>query len=90
MSTPLSRSSRHLYRSVQRAARGFEDYNFRAYFVRRSREDWRADTSAAAASKDFLADQKQHLQMLRRQGALSQLYPSPRYLGEDKGDRGSE
>mmetsp|Transcript_27253 Transcript_27253/g.43729 ORF Transcript_27253/g.43729 Transcript_27253/m.43729 type:complete len:87 (+) Transcript_27253:128-388(+) len=76
----VSREVLHLYRQVLRAAGSFRDYNFRSYFSRRAREDFRAFLEkrqvgdAATSEEAFLEDTTRHLGMLRRQGTLSQLY----------------
>mmetsp|Transcript_122561 Transcript_122561/g.381536 ORF Transcript_122561/g.381536 Transcript_122561/m.381536 type:complete len:88 (-) Transcript_122561:84-347(-) len=70
-----------LYRQVLRAASSFTDYNFRSYFLRRAREDfrvfetrWRKGDIDTTAQEAFVKDTTKHLGMLRRQGVLSQLY----------------
>mmetsp|Transcript_22856 Transcript_22856/g.71905 ORF Transcript_22856/g.71905 Transcript_22856/m.71905 type:complete len:89 (-) Transcript_22856:172-438(-) len=72
-----------LYRDVLRAAGTFTDYNFRHYFLRRAKEDfrvfessWKRGTIDAAGQEAFVRAGKQHLGMLRRQGAISQMYES--------------
>eukprot|EP00391_Amoebophrya_sp_Ameob2_P014068 CAMPEP_0178999848 /NCGR_PEP_ID=MMETSP0795-20121207/10326_1 /TAXON_ID=88552 /ORGANISM="Amoebophrya sp., Strain Ameob2" /LENGTH=71 /DNA_ID=CAMNT_0020692743 /DNA_START=177 /DNA_END=389 /DNA_ORIENTATION=+ len=64
-----------LYRSILRAAHKFEDYNFRAYFMRRAREDWRQPVR----SENFEKEQRNHLHVLQRQAVISSFYPSPTY-----------
>mmetsp|Transcript_5023 Transcript_5023/g.10123 ORF Transcript_5023/g.10123 Transcript_5023/m.10123 type:complete len:88 (-) Transcript_5023:186-449(-) len=72
-----------LYRQVLRAAGSFTDYNFRNYFLRRAKEDfrvfenrWRKGEVDGAAQKAFIKEETKHLGMLRRQGILSQMYES--------------
>mmetsp|Transcript_73205 Transcript_73205/g.136801 ORF Transcript_73205/g.136801 Transcript_73205/m.136801 type:complete len:88 (+) Transcript_73205:78-341(+) len=71
----------HLYRQVLRAAGSFSDYNFREYFLRRARDDFRGfalrskiGSLDAAGTDAFLQDARENLQMLQRQSTLSQLY----------------
>mmetsp|Transcript_25249 Transcript_25249/g.57332 ORF Transcript_25249/g.57332 Transcript_25249/m.57332 type:complete len:88 (-) Transcript_25249:158-421(-) len=73
----------HLYRQVLRAAGSFTDYNFRRYFVRRAKEDfrvfesrWRKGEVDRDAQEAFMKEGTQHLGMLRRIGVLSQMYES--------------
>mmetsp|Transcript_71284 Transcript_71284/g.149025 ORF Transcript_71284/g.149025 Transcript_71284/m.149025 type:complete len:91 (+) Transcript_71284:107-379(+) len=70
-----------LYRQVLRSANSFADYNFRCYFQRRTREDFRTffaryqkgeiDDTAKAA---FLKEGRHNAEVLHRQSVLSQLY----------------
>mmetsp|Transcript_6179 Transcript_6179/g.14766 ORF Transcript_6179/g.14766 Transcript_6179/m.14766 type:complete len:88 (-) Transcript_6179:63-326(-) len=71
----------HLYRQVLRAAGSFSDYNFRAYFLRRARDDfrgfglrWQRGSIDAAGTDAFLQDANETLGMLKRQSTLSQMY----------------
>mmetsp|Transcript_47255 Transcript_47255/g.136127 ORF Transcript_47255/g.136127 Transcript_47255/m.136127 type:complete len:91 (-) Transcript_47255:111-383(-) len=76
-STELTR----LYRQILRNAGTFSDYNFRCYFQRRAREDFR-DFSAKklrgevddAAHKAFIERSQEQLNMLKRQGTLNSFY----------------
>mmetsp|Transcript_56967 Transcript_56967/g.112229 ORF Transcript_56967/g.112229 Transcript_56967/m.112229 type:complete len:89 (-) Transcript_56967:266-532(-) len=72
---------KHLYRHTLRAAGGLTDYNFRCYFQRRAREDFRQFASRQsrgevdAAGKDaFVASSQETLAMLKRQALVSTLY----------------
>lgn len=76
--TPLS-----LYRSLLRQAKSMKDYNFRMYAQRRVKAGFSKnlhlrgeDISAAIASGI------EQLEVLKRQAALSQLYPSARSVME--------
>eukprot|EP00811_Abedinium_folium_P015445 NODE_24404_length_626_cov_2.973948.p2 GENE.NODE_24404_length_626_cov_2.973948~~NODE_24404_length_626_cov_2.973948.p2 ORF type:complete len:88 (-),score=27.88 NODE_24404_length_626_cov_2.973948:183-446(-) len=71
----------HVYRQTLRAAGEFGHSNFRAYFLRRARADYRVFTKAydageldAAAQKRFLRESSDHLAMLKRQSVMSRLY----------------
>mmetsp|Transcript_66557 Transcript_66557/g.81478 ORF Transcript_66557/g.81478 Transcript_66557/m.81478 type:complete len:85 (+) Transcript_66557:3-257(+) len=67
-----------IYRSTLRAASKFTDYNFRHYFARRAREDFRAFYSNQpvddASQKAFLQKAQENLNMLERQSTVSQMY----------------
>mmetsp|Transcript_42689 Transcript_42689/g.87146 ORF Transcript_42689/g.87146 Transcript_42689/m.87146 type:complete len:85 (+) Transcript_42689:74-328(+) len=67
-----------IYRGTLRAASKFTDYNFRHYFARRAREDFRAFYGSTqvddASRKAFLEKAKENLNMLERQSMVSQMY----------------
>mmetsp|Transcript_21492 Transcript_21492/g.64148 ORF Transcript_21492/g.64148 Transcript_21492/m.64148 type:complete len:89 (-) Transcript_21492:87-353(-) len=72
-----------LYRSTLRAAGLFTDNNFRHYFARRAKEDFRAfagrlkqGKADSEAKEAFMAQGQENLAMLKRQGMVSQLYKS--------------
>eukprot|EP00013_Stygamoeba_regulata_P021569 CAMPEP_0177647846 /NCGR_PEP_ID=MMETSP0447-20121125/10515_1 /TAXON_ID=0 /ORGANISM="Stygamoeba regulata, Strain BSH-02190019" /LENGTH=80 /DNA_ID=CAMNT_0019150453 /DNA_START=73 /DNA_END=315 /DNA_ORIENTATION=- len=74
-----------LYRSMLRSARRFPTYNFREYFSRRVREDFRAarDSSMSEAQQDaFLAAQREKARALARQSTISSLYSHTRLVVE--------
>ncbi|KAJ2500247.1 OTU protein [Coemansia sp. RSA 1972] len=73
-----------LYRSSLRAAQQFETYNFRKYFYRRTRDQFRAasgltDTQAIAAS---LAEARGELKVMQRQGVLNKMFAHNRTVIE--------
>jgi hypothetical protein len=62
-----------LYRKMMRTAAQFENYNFREYFLRRTRDSFRQH--AAAPDNTALVDQAlQDLQVLKRQAQISQMF----------------
>eukprot|EP00438_Fugacium_kawagutii_P026314 Skav227414 [mRNA] locus=scaffold950:102632:104686:+ [translate_table: standard] len=67
-----------VYRGTLRAASKFTDYNFRHYFARRAREDFRAFYGSQqvddASRKAFLEKARDNLNMLERQSMVSQMY----------------
>mmetsp|Transcript_97134 Transcript_97134/g.296814 ORF Transcript_97134/g.296814 Transcript_97134/m.296814 type:complete len:90 (-) Transcript_97134:16-285(-) len=84
MAVPPPGELSRLYRHILRAAGSFTDYNFRCYFQRRAREDFRgfADRCRrgemdAAGTETFLQGSQEHLEMLKRMGVVSQLYAAP-------------
>jgi hypothetical protein len=66
---------RAAYRGSLRAARGFTDPAFKAYFFRRTKETFREHAAAPATSdKDFLADMKKRDAVLNRQAIVHNMY----------------
>ncbi|KAJ2660286.1 hypothetical protein IW148_003884 [Coemansia sp. RSA 1199] len=73
-----------LYRSSLRAAQQFETYNFRKYFYRRTRDQFRAasgltDTQAVGAA---LAEARGDLKVMQRQGILNKMFAHNRTVIE--------
>ena len=76
-------AARGLYRDLIRASKGFSNYNFREYTLRRVRESFRegvtlADSSATTAYKEG----RVQLDMMRRQATVSQLFPQSKHAME--------
>lgn len=69
---------RLLYRRLMQVCRKFKDYNFREYFLRRSREEFREKAWSLEDSKSFL-------ELLQRQSALQALYPCEKSIIESIG-----
>ena len=65
-----------LFKEMIRASNNFTDYNFRTYFVRRVREEFkRHDNVKSPEERDkFIAEAEKMLGVLQRQSALSQFY----------------
>ena len=83
---PVSRSATiGLYRDLLRAARGFNNYNFREYALRRVREDVREGSTLSGDDALQLAYERgrQQLAMLRRQSAISAMFPQERHAMEE-------
>ena len=81
---PSQAASVALYRDLLRASKGFTNYNFREYALRRVRETMRENasiTDAAAASRAY-AEGRVQLDMLRRQAAVSALFPQEKHAME--------
>ena len=70
--------ARALYRNLLKASMRFQDYNFRSYFVRRTKEEFRR----GELTSESLALGKSQLEVLQRQATLQSLYPSPKSILE--------
>lgn len=64
-----------LYRRILRAARVIDHPNFRYFFIRKAREDFRGDLAVTDLA-NFQADQMQKMEQLQRIGPLFKSYPS--------------
>ncbi|TFY76521.1 hypothetical protein EWM64_g7493 [Hericium alpestre] len=91
---PSSRSILQLYANMLRASRSFSSYNFRQYFVRRTKSTFREiqnETDPARLST-FYNDTAKELAVLKRSGIVNQLYGGWRLVVEkqkpsrDRGD----
>ncbi|KAG7907490.1 hypothetical protein KL905_003406 [Ogataea polymorpha] len=63
-----------LYRQFLRYSRQFENYNFREYFLRRSREEFRKLKEFDGDTSAIIEKAKKELGVLRRQSKISQMY----------------
>ena len=72
-----------LYKQMLRAARGFDNYNFRDYTLRYVRDDFRAHrgADAAAAAELYAKGLEQHDQ-LKRLATVSSLFPEQKHAME--------
>jgi len=68
-----------LYRSLVRSSKQFASYNFREYFLRRTREDFRQYRGETDPTKiqELLAYGQTELQVIQRQAQISRLYAAP-------------
>lgn len=66
----------HLFKQMLRASNNFTDYNFRAYFTRRVKEEFRRHGNVKSPKEQdkFIAEAEKTLGILQRQSALSQFY----------------
>lgn len=73
-----------LYRNLLRAAAKFSSYNFRNYAFRRIRDDFVANKAVSDPEKlkELLTNSRNQLDILRRQGTISQMYASPELVVE--------
>ena len=72
-----------LYKSLLRAAREFENYNFRDYAARYVRDDFRAHRDAdAAAAAELYAKGLEQRDQLKRMATVSSLFPDGKHAME--------
>ena len=64
-----SMSISHLYREMLRTASSIKDVNFREYFLRIVKDDFRKTHTS-----DFIAMQTRNLEMLKRQSLVQNMY----------------
>lgn len=64
-----------LYRSLLRASYQFDYYNFREYFLRKTRRDFRKIREVKGDNTKFYEASKAELGVLKRQSMISQMYP---------------
>ncbi|KAJ7507306.1 hypothetical protein B0H11DRAFT_2169757 [Mycena galericulata] len=86
MATPPSRRSiLSLYSMMLRTSRSFSSYNFRTYFVRRTKETFRIlqNETDGAKIKSMYSDAVAELTVLRRSAAVNQMYGGWRLAVED-------
>lgn len=83
---PSPAASLSLYRDLLRAAKGFSNYNFREYALRRVRESFRegAALSQSADVSRAYAEGRVELDMLRRQSTISSLFPQGAHAMESE------
>ncbi|KAI6015161.1 hypothetical protein F5J12DRAFT_519742 [Pisolithus orientalis] len=78
----------HLYGSTLRAAKSFSSYNFRNYFVQRTRENFRnmqAEQDPGKLSHAYNEAVKE-LAVLRRSAMVNQLYGGRRLAVEEQSE----
>lgn len=65
-----------LYKQFIKNSRNFNNYNFREYFLRRAREEFRKNASVTdpAQASELYSAAKQDLGTLKRQSIISQMY----------------
>ncbi|KAI5897136.1 uncharacterized protein SCHCODRAFT_02570664 [Schizophyllum commune H4-8] len=90
MSPATAAPSKHailsLYHSTLRVSNSFSSYNFRNYFLKRARENFRAMQEAddtSALSKQY-SEAVKELAVLRRSAIVNQLYGGWRLAVEDE------
>ncbi|KAH7106815.1 hypothetical protein BKA62DRAFT_611657 [Auriculariales sp. MPI-PUGE-AT-0066] len=95
MSTPSRASILHLYGATLRASRSFTSYNFRQYFIRRTRASFRSmrsdaryalllsqDEKDSESVKTFYETARQELDVLRRSAIVNSIYGGRRLVVE--------
>ncbi|KAF5368816.1 hypothetical protein D9758_003015 [Tetrapyrgos nigripes] len=85
MATPSRQMILNLYSSTLRTAKSFSSYNFRNYFVRRTRDVFRSIQAEKDASRvqSMYTEAVQDLAVLRRSAIVNQLYGGWRLAVED-------
>merc|ERR1711916_20097 len=75
----------HLYRQLLRNGNQHSGYNFRHYIVRRVREEYQKNKQITEEGKiaELLRNGEEQLQLIKRQVALSQLYPFQQQVIDD-------
>ncbi|KAI0731256.1 hypothetical protein C8Q76DRAFT_718251 [Earliella scabrosa] len=83
---PTKQSLLHLYHSMLRTSQSFSSYNFRHYFVRRTKSVFREIQSESDPAKlaAFYADRSKELAVLKRSAIVNQLYGGWRLVVEDQ------
>jgi len=83
-SAPSPRAILSLYSSTLRTARSFSSYNFRLYFLRRTKNTFRAiqNESDPAKVQAFYAEAVKELAVLKRSAIVNQLYGGWRLVVE--------
>ena len=75
MAGPTRAGVLHLYREFVRSARQFNNYNFREYFMRHSRDTFRKHREASGEELQQLWERaQQEVGVLKRQSVISQMY----------------
>ncbi|KAI0074617.1 hypothetical protein K474DRAFT_1601198 [Panus rudis PR-1116 ss-1] len=83
---PTKEAMLHLYSSLLRTSRGFSSYNFRQYFVRRTKSVFREiqDEKDPAKLSAFYNDKVKELATLKRSVIVNQLYGGWKLVVEEK------
>ncbi|EJD51870.1 hypothetical protein AURDEDRAFT_55999 [Auricularia subglabra TFB-10046 SS5] len=86
MAPPTRTSILHLYGSMLRASRSFTSYNFRQYFIRRTRSTFRQIQAQDPERVQAFYDNGLHeLLVLRRAAIVNSLYGGRRLVVERAG-----
>ncbi|KAI6014423.1 hypothetical protein PISMIDRAFT_89311 [Pisolithus microcarpus 441] len=88
VNSPSRQQILRLYGSTLRAARSFSSYNFRNYFVRRTRENFRNMQTEQDSGKLSYAygEAVKELAVLRRSAMVNQLYGGWRLVVENQSE----
>lgn len=71
-----------LYRNILRASYQFEYYNFRLYFLRRTRAEFRKLRHVSGDNSDLYKKGMKDLALLRRQSIISEMFPFEKLVVE--------
>ncbi|ODV92659.1 hypothetical protein CANCADRAFT_22931 [Tortispora caseinolytica NRRL Y-17796] len=71
-----------LYRNILRYGKKFQDYNFRSYIVRRTRDGFREHQHETDSGKiqALMEDGYKQLEVVKRQSVISEMYKVPEHL----------
>ncbi|KAI0757537.1 hypothetical protein C8Q80DRAFT_1265443 [Daedaleopsis nitida] len=85
-SAPTPQSLRHLYHSMLRTSQSFSSYNFRHYFVGRTKSTFREiqNESDPARLAAFYQEKSKELAVLKRSAIVNQLYGGWKLVVEDQ------
>ncbi|KAI0766441.1 hypothetical protein BD413DRAFT_570968 [Trametes elegans] len=83
-SAPSTQSIKHLYHSMLRTSQSFSSYNFRQYFVRRTKSTFREIQNETDPAKlaAFYDEKARELAVLKRSAIVNQLYGGWRVVVE--------
>ncbi|PIL29012.1 hypothetical protein GSI_09060 [Ganoderma sinense ZZ0214-1] len=83
---PTKQSLLHLYHSMLRTSQSFSSYNFRNYFVRRTKTMFREiqDETDPTKLTAFYNEKAKELAVLKRSAIVNQLYGGWRLVVEDQ------
>lgn len=75
-----------LYHQMLRESSKFPSYNFRSYFVQRTRDRFRANANLTQPDKieQLISETRDELEVIRRQVLIHRLYPSNPLVVEGK------
>ncbi|KZT60007.1 hypothetical protein CALCODRAFT_492997 [Calocera cornea HHB12733] len=84
MSAPTRSQVLGLYTTMLRTSRTFASYNFRNYFIRRTKEKFRehANETNPAKVSELYQDGMKELEVLRRAAVVNRLYEGPKLVVE--------
>ncbi|CAL1709831.1 unnamed protein product [Somion occarium] len=89
VTAPTKEALLHLYSSTLRTSRAFSSYNFRQYFLRRTKTVFREihDERDPAKLSAFYNDKVKELAVLKRSAIVNQLYGGWKLVVEEKKPR---
>ncbi|EKM57092.1 uncharacterized protein PHACADRAFT_254647 [Phanerochaete carnosa HHB-10118-sp] len=92
VAAPTKEALLSLYSSTLRTSRVFSSYNFREYFVRRTKSQFREiqDETDSAKISAFYNERVKELQVLKRSAIVNQLYGGWRLVIEKDLPKGSQ
>ncbi|CED82825.1 Uncharacterized conserved protein BCN92 [Phaffia rhodozyma] len=81
---PTQAQLQTLYRSSLQASRQFASYNFRSYFVRRTKDQFKAipSTTQPDILKAWFADRTNELETMKRSAVVNRMFEGPKLVVE--------